>query len=49
MAAGAVTLGELQVGATARWLGWAPGLRGRGGREVATTIKLCPRDCSFLP
>lgn len=27
--------------------GWAPGLRGRGGWEVAITIKLCHCDCSW--
>lgn len=48
VAARTISLGVLRVGGSARWLGWSPGLPGRGGREVAVTIKPCHHDPSFL-
>ena len=46
---GTVSLGVLSACSPVRWLGWSPGAPGRGGQEVAITIKPCHRDSSFPP
>ena len=55
MSVGTVSLTYLaSVALLARWLGWSPGAPGRGGQEVAITMKpsrprlvpVCSRDAS---